>query len=248
MREYVTGLHGDIFCEGIDATFPVHGSVRCEATLCGKRVLFGEAPSQNKNSGRYACIICGQLWKASDIQDIAGAVTQTFLHFEKLLFSTPPSRLLICALGNASLTADSLGYQTASLTLSGLTGKREASVINAPPAAVTGIRSSETVEIFTRHTSPELVICIDSLTALSPERLGSVVQVSDIGIRPGSGVSATNPAITEELLGVPIVSIGIPTVIRGNGGMVYTVAEIDELIRKGSAAVAGGINGYLATS
>ena len=244
MTPNVPPLCGDLFCEGFNASSPAHGLDRYEMCFSGKRVVFGEVPTHHKNSGRYASVMCNRLWRAADIQSVADAIGMTLVHFEEKLLCTPPTRILVCALGNESITADSLGYRSADLIIPGKVGMREVTVIKAPPLTLTGIPSSEAAVLFTRHTSAELVICIDSLAAVTPERLGGVVQISDGGIRPGSGVSATNPAITKDVLGVPILTVGIPTVIRGERSMTYTVAEINELIRKGSAAIAGGINSY----
>ena len=79
--------------------------------------------------------------------------------------------------------------------------------------AQTGMESAEIIRGLVRETQPDAVIVIDALAAGSSRRLNSTIQLSDTGIRPGSGVGNHRNAITDESVGVPVISIGIPTVV-----------------------------------
>ena len=114
----------------------------------------------------------------------------------------------------------------------------------------TGIESAEIIKGVVNQIKPDCVIAVDALAASSSSRLGNTVQLSDVGISPGSGVGNHRYEISESTLGVPVVSIGIPTVvstsvIRGkndNGAMFVTPREIDRIIEHGAKLIAMTVN------
>ena len=79
--------------------------------------------------------------------------------------------------------------------------------------AQTGMESAEIVRGVVRETKPDLVLVIDALAARSTKRLNRTFQISDAGIYPGSGVGNHRNALTGESLGVPVLAIGVPTVV-----------------------------------
>ena len=79
--------------------------------------------------------------------------------------------------------------------------------------AKTGMESAEIIKGVVEKTEPDAVIVIDALAARSIRRLNRTVQISDAGIHPGSGVGNNRNAITRESLGVPVIAIGVPTVV-----------------------------------
>ena len=80
----------------------------------------------------------------------------------------------------------------------------------------TGIETLELLRGAVRYVKPDLVVVIDALAARSCERLASTVQISDAGIKPGSGVGNHRAAITKEALEVPVVVLGVPTVVNSS--------------------------------
>ena len=80
-----------------------------------------------------------------------------------------------------------------------------------------------------RETKPDLVIAIDALAARSIRRLGTTIQVTDTGIHPGSGVGNHRHGLTRESLGVPVIAIGVPTVV-GTAAIVHDTVSV--LIRR----------------
>ena len=137
-----------------------------------------------------------------------------FLNLKEML--NKKKKILIAGLGNADVTADSLGpkvvnnlYITRHLQKEGI----ELSAIAPGVMAQTGIETSEILESLADRIKPDVVIVIDALAARSYSRLNKTIQISDTGIAPGSGVGNHRNEITQHTIGVPVLAIGVPTVI-----------------------------------
>ena len=78
---------------------------------------------------------------------------------------------------------------------------------------LTGIETAEIIKGVVDKIKPDYVIAIDSLAARSTERLGKTIQLSDTGIYPGSGVGKNRPGINEQTMNIPVIAIGVPTVV-----------------------------------
>lgn len=119
---------------------------------------------------------------------------------------------LIVGLGNANMTADALGPLTIEkMAQSGMASYT--SMIVPGVFAQTGMESCEIIQGIVQQTSPDCIITIDALAARSAFRLGTTVQLTDTGIRPGSGVGNARKGITKENMNIPVIAIGIPTVV-----------------------------------
>ena len=79
--------------------------------------------------------------------------------------------------------------------------------------AQTGMETAEILKGIIHETHPDLIIAIDALAARSVRRLGTTIQLTDTGIHPGSGVGNHRHSLTKESLGVPVMAIGVPTVV-----------------------------------
>lgn len=133
--------------------------------------------------------------------------------------------VLVAALGNADITPDAIGPKCADAVLATrhipketenelkLPSLRDVAVIAAGVTGKTGIETGEIISGITEKIKPSCVIVIDALAARSIERLGTTIQLCDTGIEPGSGVGNRRKAINKETLGVPVIAIGIPTVV-----------------------------------
>ncbi len=134
--------------------------------------------------------------------------------------------ILIVGLGNQDVTADALGpnvvdnlYITRHVVKE--YGKaaynREhvhmISSIIPGVMAKTGMESAEIIKGVVNETNPDTVVVIDALAARSTKRLNRTIQITNTGIHPGSGVGNHRNALTEESLGVPVIAIGVPTVV-----------------------------------
>ena len=144
-----------------------------------------------------------------------------FVNFGKEDYS-----VLVVGLGNRKVTPDALGpYVADNLNITRhivkeygkyAMGEEHVRLISAIVPGVMGQTGMETVEIIrgiVRETKPELIIAVDALAARSSRRLNSTIQIADTGINPGSGVGNHRNAITKETVGVPVIAIGVPTVV-----------------------------------
>ena len=129
---------------------------------------------------------------------------------------------LVVGLGNRSVTPDSLGPRTAERVLvtrhigdSLPCGAEMNSVCAAAPGVlgVTGMETAEILRGMVAHVRPDAVIAVDALAARSSRRIASTIQIADTGITPGSGVGNHRMALNRETLGVPVIAIGVPTVV-----------------------------------
>ena len=134
--------------------------------------------------------------------------------------------VLVIGLGNRDVTADALGpavIEHLCITRHMIKeyGKRAFSQENmtmvssmAPGVmAKTGMETAEIVAGIVKETRPDAVIVIDALAARSTRRLNRTIQISNTGIHPGSGVGNHRNAITQEVLGIPVIAMGVPTVV-----------------------------------
>ena len=132
-------------------------------------------------------------------------------YINELLPSSAHS-FLIVGLGNANMTADALGPLTIEkMAQSGMASYT--SMIVPGVFAQTGMESCEIIQGIVQQTFPDCIITIDALAARSAFRLGTTVQLTDTGIRPGSGVGNARKGITKENMKIPVIAIGIPTVV-----------------------------------
>ena len=133
--------------------------------------------------------------------------------------------VLVAGLGNMEITPDSLGPKTSSRVLAtrhisgeiarstGLDRLRPVAVMQTGVTGQTGIETGEYILSIVRRIRPTAVVAIDALASRRPERLGCTLQISDTGISPGAGVGNHRTKITKETVGVPVIAIGVPTVV-----------------------------------
>ncbi len=182
--------------------------------------------------------------------------------------------ILVIGLGNRAITPDALGPKTAAKIVAtrhiagelkrsaGFDCLRPCSVLAPGVLGQTGIEVLELLRAICKSISPAAVIVIDALASRKLSRLGRTVQLSDAGISPGAGVGNNRPEISTKTLGVPVISVGVPTVVeasvlardlmghdnqtRENGEpMIVTPREIDLLIDRASRLLALSINSVL---
>ncbi|OMF34155.1 GPR endopeptidase [Paenibacillus sp. FSL H8-0548] len=153
--------------------------------------------------------------------------TQFAKHFEAFLERlsiSKTARVLIVGLGNWNVTPDALGpivVENVMVTRHYFElmpdqvapGYRPVSAVAPGVLGITGIESSEIVHGIVEKTKPELVIAIDALASKALERVNTTIQIADTGIHPGSGIGNKRKGLTEEILGVPVIAIGVPTVV-----------------------------------
>lgn len=211
-----------------------------------------------KPVGKYVVLDVNSFVNDTDILD--GRLEE----FSTVLKSVMPKNLtsvLVVGLGNKKITADSLGPSTLSFVLAtrhisdslksdiGLPSLFPVSCVNTGVLGDTGIETCEIIKGIVEQTKPSCVIAVDALAAGSAERLGTTIQFSDSGISPGSGVGNHRHEISKATLGVPVVAVGIPTVVstgiisgNGNDDVFVTPREIDRICQQGAKLIGMGIN------
>ena len=128
--------------------------------------------------------------------------------------------VLVAGIGNAAMTPDALGPRTLDHLLitrhlsSVLPGFRSTAAIAAGVLGTTGIEVAEWVKGAAHRVRPEAVILVDALAARSVDRLCTTIQIADSGLVPGSGVGNHRTALSRDSLGVPVISVGVPTVVE----------------------------------
>lgn len=188
--------------------------------------------------------------------------------------------VLVCGLGNTEITPDALGPKTVSRVLAtrhikgeiarstGLDNLRPVAVLSPGVTGQTGIETFEYIDSIIKKVRPTALVVIDALASRRLSRLGCTLQISDTGISPGAGVQNHRQKITSDSVGVPVIALGVPTVVDAvtlvsdlldvddektsndlsellspdNRKMVVTPKEIDLLIDRASRLISLSLN------
>ena len=134
--------------------------------------------------------------------------------------------ILMVGLGNREVTPDALGpYVADNLNITRhivreygkyAMGEDEVTLVSALVPGVmaqTGMETAEIVRGVVAETKPDVILVVDALAARNSRRLDRTIQIADTGISPGSGVGNHRNAITEDSIGIPVIAIGVPTVV-----------------------------------
>lgn len=227
-REYIEDangqLRGIIVEEYAKEEKGIHVTKVSITTKNGAKIL-------GKSMGTYITLEIPGLCEEGENDDVCyrhGEIAEEISgHLKQLLPQNKiPYSVLIVGLGNREVTADALGPAVIEhLSISrhllqeyGTLGiKKECSAITSSIVpgvmAKTGMETAEIVKGIVAETGPDVVIVVDALAARSTKRLNRTIQISNTGIHPGSGVGNHRNAINKEVLGVPVIAIGIPTVV-----------------------------------
>ncbi len=193
-------------------------------------------------------------------------------YLKKLLDVKNEKSVLVVGLGNREVTPDALGPEVANHLRVTRHVVREygkaafarekvqlVSTIVPGVMAQTGMETLEIVRGIVAETKPDQVVVIDALAARSSKRLNRTIQISDAGIQPGSGVGNHRNSLTRETIGIPVLAIGVPTVVDaativydatgdrssvppGLNGMFVTPKNVDEMIRRLSFTISEALN------
>jgi len=176
-----------------------------------------------KAQGKYITVEASGLRdKNSELEEQLAEVLCKQL--QKMLALDDDSTVLVVGLGNWNVTPDSLGpnvvenlYVTRHIKAMYPEkigpGFRNVCAIAPGVLGLTGIETSEIISGIAQRLKPDMIIAIDALAARSMHRLNTTIQISDTGIYPGSGVGNKRRGITKENLGIPVIAIGVPTVV-----------------------------------
>lgn len=230
----------------------------------------------SKPKGRYITLETKALLQGTDI--FSSALDVLSEELKKLLPEN--GTVLVAGLGNDDITPDALGPKVMSLLLAtrhisselaeslGLGSLRSVAGIIPGVLGKTGIETVEIISGIVKKIKPCCVIAVDALASRNVARLGTTVQMCDTGVSPGSGVGNRRKGINKETLGVPVIAIGVPTVVdavtmafdifekagvdleerklmkklQEHKSMMVTPKEVDNLIDKSAHLIAMAIN------
>ena len=226
----------DLACERRDIYKKVNGLEEIdgiETEQKGEKIKINTVKATNENGqqaigkpiGTYITIDIKNFKIADEdkIQQASEVVTE---ELKKLIdkHSAKTDDILVVGLGNRFVTPDSLGPKV--ITDIEITrhllkyapqylepDTRPVSAVSPGVLGTTGIETFEIVKGIVDNVKPKLLIVIDALASRSIERISSTIQIADTGIVPGSGVENARKTLNKESLGVPVIALGIPTVV-----------------------------------
>ena len=186
--------------------------------------------------GIYTTLEAGELLspeadKKPVIRTLSGVI-------RKMLPQKPRLSVLICGIGNPAISSDALGGKTTEHIIatrnlfSGEQEENDVSVALFTPNVLgnTGIESEEAVAALTKAIAPDVVFIVDALATSSFSRLATSFQITDTGLAPGGGIGNERPALNRATLGVPVIAMGVPTVIYPHAIVAEAFATLRELL------------------
>ncbi|MDO4607980.1 MAG: GPR endopeptidase [Clostridia bacterium] len=216
-----------------------------------------------KPMGRYCTVSFPRLYTVCDTDDIIKATVRAF----KSVSPVGAETVLVVGLGNCDITPDALGPLVCGRVLAtrhlsnnlkqsiGLEKLNSVCCITPGVLGKTGIESYDIIKAATTTVKPDIIIAVDALACRSAERLCRTIQLSDSGISPGAGVNNSRRELSHDTVGVPVIAVGVPTVIDANSffdksddNMMVTPKEIDLLIEKSADIISRAINIFLQPS
>ncbi len=225
--------------------------------------------SLGKPKGKYITVDLPEFSHESELLD--GRLT-ALTEVIKSLLPENTNSVLVVGLGNENITPDALGPLCARQIFStrhlkselendlSLPNLRSVSSVSTGVLGQTGIETVEYISGIVKLINPDAVIVVDALASRRLSRLGKTVQLTDTGITPGSGVGNFRKTIDKSTLGVPVISMGVPTVVDGNTivydltgkmlenaqdeteNMIVTPREIDTIISRAARLLSLSIN------
>ncbi len=246
----------------------VHRNIRGKAFNITEIIIDDDSCLEaiGKGRGTYITLESGSLNCFSEsyedmISELAGELRRL----------VPEGGVLVAGIGNNDITPDALGPQVVSKVLATrhlrteleadseafLTSLRPVSAVAGGVLGQTGIETAELISAIAGQTKPSCIIAVDALACSDISRLGTTIQITDTGISPGSGVSNARKELSERVFGVPVIAIGVPTVVDIRTivcsltgmeldddlpGMMVTPRDIDRLTERASQLIAYGID------
>lgn len=214
--------------DGLGEGVSVHTQRQAGAEVTWVRVATQKAAERiGKAQGLYWTLTHPELPKMlpEERMQIAREVAQMLR-----LMLPPKGDVLVLGLGNRRMTADALG----DMTVSGILVTRHMQEENlrgvcavAPGVlGVTGVETAELAKGLAERVKPAAIIAVDALAAMDSYHIGTTIQLTDTGIRPGSGVGNHRKGITAETMHVPVIAVGIPLVVYASTIVRDALADI----------------------
>lgn len=204
-------------CQGLDVYEKSlkHGIKKSSVNVTDEK----QSKKIGKKMGSYVSFLIGE----EDFENreyLVKVISESIIEFLRNNGFKEKGTVLVTGLGNDNFAADSLGIKTAekikvSKDKSTYVFKSGIRLIALAPnvSANTGIDSFEITKSVIDRIKPSVVIAVDSLAASSFKKVGKVFQLTDAGIRPGSGVGRGTNMFDKEGLGIPVIAVGVPLVV-----------------------------------
>ena len=236
-----------------------------EERICGCRVT-----AVKINGGEASKVLCKPVGnyltleldeyirrRENSFSDAANALSQLMRRFAEIQNA---QSFLVACLGNRAITPDAVGPEVSDSLIvtrhlkqsmpQEFAALSSVAVLRTGVLGTTGIESAQSLKALCGLVQPDCVIAVDALASGELDRLCRNVQICDSGIAPGSGVGNDRAELNRESLGVPVIAVGVPTVIdaaafcadESAAGLFVTPRNIDELVRSVSKLVAYGLN------
>lgn len=175
----------------------------------------------NKTEGDYITISFEDITDKTNFSNVLNILIKELKRILKLTNIKPDDKVLIVGLGNNKSTPDSLGYEVLKnitvtrhlFILDKVEGYRNISILEPNVFGNTGIESQDIIMGVVKETKPDFIIAIDSLAAFSIDRMQRTIQITNTGISPGSGIGNNRGEISKKNLKIPVIAIGVPTVV-----------------------------------
>lgn len=236
-----------------------------EERICGCRVT-----AVKINGGEASKVLCKPIGnyltleldeyirrRENSFSDAANALSQLMRRFAEIQNA---QSFLVACLGNRAITPDAVGPEVSDSLIvtrhlkqslpQEFAALSSVAVLRTGVLGTTGIESAQSLKALCGLVQPDCIIAVDALASGELDRLCRNVQICDSGIAPGSGVGNDRAELNRESLGVPVIAVGVPTVIdaaafcadESAAGLFVTPRNIDELVRSVSKLVAYGLN------
>lgn len=194
--------------------------------------------AMGKVQGKYITIEApGLRYKNTPLQEqVMGLLA---VEFANLVNLPKDATVLVVGLGNWNITPDALGPRAVekivvtrhlqgmlSPELTG--GVRSVCAIAPGVLGITGMETAEIIAGIVDRIKPDAVVCVDALAAASSHRVITTIQLADAGIHPGSGVGNKRFGLTQQSLGVPVIAIGVPTVVHASTIAMDTIDTLQQ--------------------
>ena len=186
------------------------------------------AEAIGRERGRYVTIETAKTYEIGEpaFEEISAALAE---RLKTMLGDN--RRILVLGIGNPTITPDSLGAKAVErlMVTRPLTDRptefAETAAIAAPVFGVSGVESAELAAGLVQTVHPDCVILIDALATSRLERLCKTIQLADVGLTPGGGVDNPRRELSVRTLGVPVLSIGMPTVVDCRALLRHAIGE-----------------------
>lgn len=221
-------------------------------TVCRKHKKYGleitDLQVQNEEGvrhtgqciGRYTTISCPPIryWEEEQVDNTASVLGALLRDYAKATLGKPVTsavKVLIAGLGNRNITADAVGPRTADkITVTGHIKNGDEIFENVGCCRIfamhpgvqgqTGIEAARLIQSVAAALQPDIVVAVDALAARSTSRLAATIQITDTGIRPGSGIGSRLEEISRDTVGCAVIAVGVPTIVDSST-LIYDALE-----------------------